>query len=158
MRPAFQIARTAVVAAFIAVLSAGCGSQVAENAGLASKPLRTSDARVKIYRTDEFISSGDAARVRVDGREVANLGIGGSTMLDLSAGVHKIAVDDVFHPNVYTLSLDAKPGKQYAPEISPRSEATVARMFGVVGMLAEAASNQNGGTFQIRVVESTAHI
>lgn len=138
---------------FTAIL-AGCGSQVAENASLAHTPLRTSEARLKIYRTDTLESAGDAARVRIDGREVASLGIGGSTMLDVPAGHHKIVVDSVLHPNVYEISLAAKPGAHYALEVSPRSEATVARMFGVVGMLAESASNKNGGEFQIRVVES----
>ncbi|MGO4682301.1 hypothetical protein [Hyphomicrobium sp. 2TAF46] len=142
----------------IGVTLAGCGSQSAENAGLANMPLRTSDARLKIYRTDTLESAGDAARVRIDGREVASLGIGGSTMLDVPAGHHKIVVDSVLHPNVYEISLAAKPGAHYALEVSPRSEATVARMFGVVGMLAESSANQNGGEFQIRVVEPAEKI
>ena len=143
-----------VSSVLICAMLAGCGSKVAENAGLANTPLRTSHARLKIYRTDTLESAGDAARVLVDGRVVASLGIGGSTMLDVPAGQHKIVVDSALHPNSYEISLAAKPGKHYALEISPRSEATVARMFGVVGMLAEAASNKNGGEFQIRVVES----
>ena len=146
--------RKFIIVVFACAILAGCGSQGAENAGLANMPLKTSDARLKIYRTDTLESAGDAARVRIDGREVANLGIGGSTMLDVPAGQHKIVVDNPLHPNVYEISLAAKPGERYALEVSPRSEATVARMFGVAGMLAESAANQNGGEFQIRVVES----
>ncbi|MBY0560364.1 hypothetical protein [Hyphomicrobium sp.] len=137
----------------IGAILAGCGSHDAENAGLAKMPLRTSDARLKIYRTDALESAGDAARVKIDGREVASLGSGGSTMLDVPAGLHKIVVDTPLHPNVYEISLATKAGAHYALEVSPRSAATVARMFGVVGMLAESAANQNGGEFQIRVVE-----
>jgi hypothetical protein len=83
-----------------------------------------------------------------------SLGVGGSTVLDVPAGSRKIVVDSWGHPNVYTLNLAAKPGTLYTLEISIRSEAFVAGMFGLVGMMAEAAANENGGTFQIRVVDS----
>lgn len=94
------------------------------------------------------------ARILIDGREVASLGVGGSTVLDVPAGPRKIVVDSWGHPNVYTLTLAAKPGTLYKLEVSVRSEAMVAGMFGLVGMMAEAAANENGGTFEIRVVDS----
>jgi hypothetical protein len=50
--------------------------------------------------------------------------------------------------------LAAKPGTLYTLEVSIRSEAFVAGMFGLVGMMAEASANENGGNFQIRIVES----
>jgi hypothetical protein len=42
----------------------------------------------------------------------------------------------------------------YTLEVSPRGEAVTAGMFGLVGMLAEASINKNGGTIQVRVVEA----
>src|SRR4051812_39649693 len=109
-------------ALLVGAMLAGCGSQIAEHAELASMPLRSSDARLKIYRTDTLESAGDPARIRVDGREVASLGIGGSTMLDVPAGPHKIVVDDPWHPNSYEISLTAKAGAHYEFEVLPRSE------------------------------------
>ncbi len=135
---------------------AGCGNMSAENTGLASSPLKASDARLKIYRTGNLVASVGAASVKVDGREVANMGIGGSTMLDVPAGVRKIVVGHWGHPNDYTITVDAKPGMLYTLEISPRMEAAVAGVaFGMIGWAVEAAANENGGTYQIRVVDST---
>ncbi len=101
------------------------------------------------------MASGPAAIVRVDGREVANLGIGGSTVVDIPAGERKIVVDAFGALGAYTLPLRAKAGTLYTMEISPRSEAVVAGvLFGFIGSAIEAASNENGGAnFQIRIVD-----
>jgi len=78
----------------------------------------------------------------LDGREIAGLGVGGSTMLDVPVGPRKITVDAQGHPNEYTITLQAKPGMLYTLEVSPRGEAVAAGMFGLVGMLAEASSTR----------------
>ncbi|WP_088342817.1 MULTISPECIES: hypothetical protein [Rhodomicrobium] len=133
----------------------GCASQgIAQNAELAAKPLAKSQSRVKIFRADTTLASAAGARVKVDGREIAEIDNGGSTILDLAAGKHEIVVDNWQHPNVFKLDLVAKPGMMYVLEITPREEAAVAgAMLGLVGMLAEAAANENGGVYSIRVVE-----
>ena len=136
-----------------AALVSDCGSMDAENAALAQRTLKTSDARLKIFRAQTLVGAAGAARVRVDGREVANLGVGGSTMLDVPAGTHKIVVDPWSHPNIYAMNLVAKPGMLYTLEVSVRTEAAVA-MFGLVGLFAEAAANENGGSFEIHVVQT----
>jgi hypothetical protein len=74
--------------------------------------------------------------------------------LDVPAGSHKIVVDSWSHPNEYALNLATKPGMLYTLEISIRSDAFVAGMFGLVGMMVEASANENGGNFQIRLVDS----
>jgi hypothetical protein len=129
-----------------------CGSTGAENAALLNQPLRGGKARVKIVRAEEFAAGARGARVKVDGKQVADLGGGGSTVLDVAAGSHDVVVDIWDHPNVYKLKLQAKPGMLYTLEVTARDQAVVAGMFGVAGMLAEAAANENGGVFQIRVV------
>ena len=146
-----KLVQTALALAVTAVLCA-CGSTGAENAALLNQPLNRGNARIKIVRTEGFIAGARGARVKVDGKQVADLGTGGSTVLDVAAGGHEIMVDLWDHPNVYKLKLDAKPGMLYTLEVSARSEAAVAGMFGVAGILAESAANQNGGVFQIRVV------
>ena len=142
------------VALLAGVLASGCGTTTDENASLAATKLHGSKARIKIYRTQELASSGVAASVKVDGRQIASLGVGGSTLLDVSAGSHKISIEGGMHPNAYAITLQAKPGMLYALEISPRSEAVVAGMFGLVGMMVEASVNENGGPFQVRVAEA----
>ena len=151
MRNPLQYFCSACTGALAFALLSGCGSTSAENASLAQKSLQASNARLKIHRTSLYVQP---ARVKLDGREIADLGSGGSTMLDVSAGPHKIEVDERMHPNKFAMTLNAKPGMLYTLEIAPRAEAAVASVaFGLVGMFAEAAINENGGTFQIRVVD-----
>jgi hypothetical protein len=133
---------------------AGCGTTSDENASLAGKPLKAADARLRIYRTNEVMAAVPSARVRVDGSEIAQLGVGGSIMLDVPAGSRKIVVDAFGHPNEFSMTLNAKPGMLYTLEVSPRAESVMAGMFGLAGMLVEAAVNQNGGTFQLRIVDA----
>jgi hypothetical protein len=138
----------------IAAVLCACGTTGAENAALLNQPLRKSDARIKIVRASEFVAGLRGARVKLDGKEIADLGGGGSTVLDVTAGSHEVMVDIWDHPNVYRLKLDAKPGMLYTLEITARAEAAVAGVaFGTVGILAEAAANENGGVFQIRVAD-----
>jgi hypothetical protein len=153
MRGALRILFLVCTSLFAGGLVSGCGSTGAENFGLSEKALKASDARLKIFRAENLIGVAAGARVKVDGREVANLGSGGSTALDVSAGPHRIAVDHWSHPNEYAMTLVTKPGMLYTLEVSPRTEAAVAGMFGLVGMAVEAAANENGGTYQIRVVD-----
>jgi len=137
-----------------ATLTTGCGSTGAENAALAAKALKTSHARLKVQRSIEQMAAAPAARVKLHGREIASLGVGGSTVLNVSRWSGKTTVDAQGHPNEYTITLQAKPGMLYTLEVAPRGEAVTAGMFGLVGMLAEASINKNGGTFQVRVVEA----
>jgi hypothetical protein len=132
----------------------GCGAPgVAEHAELASKPLASKQSRFKIFREKAALNGGAGARVAVDGKQIADMDNGGSTIIDVAAGKHQIVVDNWQHPNVYKFDLEAKPGMMYVLEITAREEAAVAGMFGLVGLLAEAAANENGGVWQIRVVE-----
>lgn len=119
-----------------------------------SKPLASASGRLKIVRTDELVAGLAGARLRIDDKEVANLDSGEWEVIDVPAGKHKITVDHWGHLNVFNLDLDVKPGTLYSLEISPRGEAVAAgAIFGLAGALVEAAANDNGGTFQIRVVE-----
>lgn len=131
----------------------GCGTTTEENASLADRALPKSHARLKIYR-ESVLAAAVAANVRIDDRQVASLGVGGSTILDIPAGSHKIVVGGWSHPNEFAMTLAAKPGTLYTLEISVRSEAMVAGMFGIIGSVVEAAANENGGTFQIRTVSA----
>jgi hypothetical protein len=153
MRPAAGLLAVACVALASGMAMSGCGTTTEENASLADRALPKSHARLKIYR-EGVLGAAVAASVRIDGREVASLGVGGSTILDIPAGSRKIVVGGWSHPNEYTMTLDAKSGTLYTLEVSVRSEAMVAGMFGIVGSIVEATANENGGTFQIRTVSA----
>lgn len=153
MRSAVQLAAVVCAALLSGAALSGCGTTGAENASLLDKSLPKSHARLQIHR-EGVVGAAVPARILIDGREVASLGVGGSTVLDVPAGSRKIVVDSWSHPNAYTLNLAARAGTLYTLEVSVRSEAFVAGMFGVVGMIAEASANENGGTFQIRVTDS----
>jgi hypothetical protein len=153
MRSALQAMAVACAVVIGGALLSGCGSTVAENASLLDTPLKGSQARLKIYR-EGAIGAALPARVLIDGREVASIGVGGSTVLDVPAGPRKIVVDSWSHTNAYTLTLAAKPGMLYTLEVSIRAEAMVAGMFGLVGQMMEASANENGGNFKIRLVDS----
>lgn len=153
MRSASRLVAAICAALLGATSMSGCGTTGAENAALLGKSLPRSHARLQIHR-EGIVGAAVPARILIDGREVASLGVGGSTVLDVPAGSRKIVVDSWSHTNAYTLTLPAKSGMLYTLEVSIRSEAMVAGMFGIIGTVAEAAANENGGTFQIRVVGS----
>ncbi len=154
MRPALRKALVCVVVA-ASVLASGCGTTAGESTPQAGTKLHGPKAQLKIYRTQEFITSGVAADIRVDGRKIASLGIGGSILLDVPAGSRKIVVDGWGHPNSYSMTLHAKAGMSYVLEVSPRSEPVAAGiLFGLVGAVVEAVVNENDGPFQIRVAET----
>ena len=139
---------------FGTAMLAGCGGGPGpETAALAAKPLAKSETRLKIARPELLYGMAVDVRVKVDGREIGSLGNGDVKIVDLPAGVHQVVVDHWSHPNVFKLDLQAKPGMVYELEISPREEAAVAGlMFGLAGTLAEAAANENGGGWQVRMV------
>lgn len=155
MRSGSRVVLQACAAVFLSIVLWGCGTTTADNASLTDKAPRGSQARLKIYR-EGVLGAAVPARVTIDGREVASLGVGGSTVVDVAAGTRKVAVDAWSHPNTYSLTLNARPGGYYTLEVSARSEALVAGAFGLVGMMVEAAANENGGVFQIRVVDTKA--
>lgn len=152
MKRAVGVLATFSLAVF---LSACMGSSGVENATLLNQPLKGNTSRVKIVRAETFMASLRGARVKLDGKEIADLGNGAATVLDIPSGNHEFTVDVWDHPNVFKISLSAKPGMLYTLEVQPRDEAIAAGMFGAGGMLVEAASNPNGGLFQIRVVSET---
>ncbi len=152
-----RLSRVFCVVLAACLLAGGCGTTSDETASVANKPLRGAHARLKIYRTNELLAAVPSARVKVDGREVAQLGVGGSVMVDVPAGSRQVVVDGFGAITAYTLTVNASAGKLYVLEISPRAEPVVAGIvFGLVGQMVEAASNPNGGTFQVRLVETKA--
>jgi hypothetical protein len=104
-----QFSVTACGSLLAALLKAGCGSTGAENAGHAAKALKPSPARLRVQRSNELMAAAPAARVKLDGREIASLGVGRSATLTSQSGARKVTVEAQSHPNEYTITLQAKP-------------------------------------------------
>jgi len=139
-----------------ATLLTGCGGgAMPDTAALTAASLPKSQARLKIYRLKGYEGLFEAqARLKVDGRELPPLGNGEVRIVDVAPGPHQIVVDDSLHPNVFKLDVHAKAGTVYDLEVSTRDEAAVAgAVLGLTGMLIEAAANENGGAWQVRLVK-----
>lgn len=130
-----------------------CGGPVVVDPAALNKPLAEKSGRLKIVRAEQFAASLSGARLKVDDKEVANLDNGDWKVIDVPAGRHRLTVDHWSHINVYNLDVNVKPGMLYTLEVSPRDDAVVAgAIFGLAGSLVEAAVNENGGTFQIKLI------
>lgn len=57
------------------------------------------------------------------------------------------------YPGSWTINLDAKAGRTYAIEISPRGGSFVpSLLLGPLGGVVESAANPNAGAFQMRLM------
>ena len=134
-----------------AALCACTGGGV-ENAALLNQPLPKGTARIKIVRTEGLVAALRDARIKLDGKQVAALANGGSTVIDVAAGSHEITSDAWDSPGVSKVKLDAKPGTLYTLEVTANLGGTGVGAFGAAGALVESAGNPNGGLFLIRAV------
>jgi len=124
----------------------------AENTALLNQPLAKGNARLKIVRTGEFLAALRDARIKLDGKQVASLSNGGSTIIDIAAGSHEITADVWDSPQISKVRLDAKPAMLYVFEVTPNLGGTGIGMLGAAGAAVESAGGQNGGLFLIHAV------
>jgi hypothetical protein len=146
----------------IAGLTAGC--QTTETASVeaataaaaaASVPIPAGKARLVLTRISAYYASGVDAVVKVNGAEVARLASGTSQAVMIAPGPTAVNIDSWSAPGSYTINLEAKAGRSYRVEISPRTEAIApAMVFGMAGALIEAAAKQDkAGAFEARIVD-----
>jgi len=129
-----------------------CAGGGTENTALLSQSLGKGSARPKIVRTSELLAALRDARIKLDGKQVASLSDGGSTIIDIPAGSHEITADVWDSPQISKVRLDAKPATLYIFEVTPNLGGTGIGMLGAVGAAMESAGGQNGGLFLIRAV------
>jgi hypothetical protein len=141
-----QFSVTACGSLLTALLKSGCGSTGAENAAHAAKALKPSPARFRVQRSNELMAAAPAARVKLDGRKIASLGVGRSATLTSQSGAQGHRRSAKPPQRVYDHPA-SEAGRGSTLEVSPRGEAVTASRFGIVSVLAEACINQNGGTF-----------
>jgi hypothetical protein len=97
---------------------------------------------------------GVPASVAVNGKKVAELPNGTSTIVDIAPGADVIFVTGLSNPGRFSVRLAVKPGQRYAVKVESRSESFVPGvMLGPVGGIIDASVNENAGPFQLRFVD-----
>lgn len=119
---------------------------------VAAKARKSGGARLTLTRTTDVLYFAATAIVRVNGKQVASLGRGESATVTIAPGANKVAVDAFLQPGSFVLDLHARPGGNYAIEISPRGESYASVVvFGLAGVLIDAAANNNkAGAFKLQ--------
>lgn len=134
---------------------AACGTTSdATTASLASAPIPEGMARVKLNRVNTLLYAGAPATITLNGKTVANIGVGGTTLVDVPVGDNVIAASAWSYPGEFALNLKATPDTLYTIEVSPRAESFGPSTFlGPLGGVIDASINKNAGAFQMRFVE-----
>lgn len=115
-------------------------------------PAPAGQTRLTLTRVEGILYAGAPATVKVNGQKVAELWAGKSETVDIPLGNNVVTVEAWSYPGTWTVNLDAKKGKAYAVEVSPRSDSYGPSLFGPLGAAAEGAGTKNAGAFQMRVV------
>lgn len=127
-----------------------CAGNAAENTARLNQSLDKKTARLKIVRTHELVAALRDARIKLDGKQVASLSNGDSTIIGIAAGRHEITADVWDSPQTSRVRVDAKPATLYIFEVTPNLGGTGIGIFGAAG--AAIAGGENGGLFLIRAV------
>ena len=117
-----------------------------------SGPAPSGQTRLTLTRVEALLYAGAPATVKVNGAKVADLWAGKSETVDIPLGNNTVTVEAWSYPGTWTVNLDAKKGKAYAIEVSPRGDSYGPSLFGPLGAAAEGAGTKNAGAFQMRVV------
>jgi hypothetical protein len=130
-------------------LNAYAGSAT-ENTARSNQLPGKGTARLKIVRTHALLAALRDARIKLDGKQVASLSNGDSTIIDIAAGSHEITADVWDSPQTSRVRVDAKPATLYIFEVTPNLGGTGIGIFGAAG--AAIAGGQDGGLFLIHAV------
>jgi len=152
---------TALLCTAIAGLAAGCqttetaSTEAATAAAAANVPIPAGKARLVLTRVSGMYASALDAVVKVNNQEVARLATGTSQAVMIAPGPTAVNIDSWSAPGSYTINLEAKAGRTYKVEISPRTEALApALICGLAcGLMEAAAKGDKAGAFQARIVD-----
>jgi hypothetical protein len=136
---------------FAAVWCAGCTSQPAATIVSAVAP---GQARISITRTDDGPSWSTAAKIEVNGANVADLAPGQTYTGGVATGPVSLTAKALVDIGYYTVKFNAVAGKTYTFQVSKRTEQVIAGVLGgMVGMAIDAAANaEASGAFKIAPV------
>lgn len=146
-----------ILFAFTLFLSA-CGTSGVTNLSLMNEPIAADTARLIITRDSSLLYMAAAADVEVNGREIANLGRGGSVIHDVREGTTNINIRTLGSSTKFSATFNVESDKTYEFEVSPRSKALwtasgYAGAFGLLGDSVNTSVNENSGYFQITLKE-----
>jgi hypothetical protein len=149
----------------VAGLTAGCQTTETASteaataaAAVANVPIPAGKARLVLTRVSGMYASALDAVVKVNDREVARLATGTSQSVMIAPGPTAVNIDSWSAPGSYTINLEAKAGRTYRVEISPRTEALApALICGLAcGLMEAAAKGDKAGAFQARIVDGAS--
>ena len=127
-------------------------TEPATKAAPAAERAAPGKSRLVLTRTDSMLYIGLSAAVKVNGNEAASLLRGETKTLTIAPGKTAVSATGWSYPGSWTVNFDAKAGKTYTVEISPRGDSFVPTLLGPVGLVIDATTNKNGGAFQMRVL------
>ena len=162
LRRLLQIGCAALMACFVTAGLVGCMTTETPTGGLATEAtsrttaIPAGKARLTLTRVSSLIYAAAPATVKINGEQVASLGAGSSTSIDIAPGATSVSVEAWSYPGIWTVDLAVKPGRAYELEISPRGDSVGPNLLlGALGGAIDANANKNAGAFQMRLVTGT---
>lgn len=137
------------------VLLSGCGTTGVSNSALLDQPIPSKQARLVVSRTNSMLYFAGAADVSLNGRKIASLGRGSSTVENIQTGRNVLSVNAPTTFGNFTTTFEAKSGKTYTFEVAPNDNKSMmpGAVFGMLGEAVDAHVNDNTGYFQIVLKE-----
>lgn len=136
--------------ALLGILLTACGSSGVVNMNLMTQPIPKDQARLMITRNQDLLYMGAGVNVRINGRLEGALARGGTLIQNVPAGRTTLSVDATTGPGTFAINFEAKAGKVYTMEVSPRSEGFAgSAMWGVLGDAIHANVADNTGYFKV---------
>lgn len=143
-----------LVVGFFLVGCAATGKSYSEFNNSPESKIKPGSSKAIVYRTtDSMMMAARAARIKLNGNEVASCDRGGFVSIDLPPGTNTLSVDIWDGPGICALpATSTQPNSVVYYEVRPRSSGIAALAVG--GLLGGAVEGDKfcSGTFEIRQV------
>lgn len=127
-----------------------CGTTGPINLTQLNEPVPSGEARIVITRNNSLLYLAAAVDVRSNGVKIAHLGRGGSVVHNIPKGSNTLSVSTPTAFGQFVVNFNAKAGKTYNFEVSPRGSALVSgSLWGMAGDAMNASVSEQSGYFQI---------
>ena len=145
-----------LLVSFVLVGCAATGKSFSEFSSSPESKVKPGTSKAIIYRTTEsMMMSARAARIKLNGTEVASCERGGFVSVDLPAGTNTLSVDIWDGPGICALpATSTQPNLINYYEVKPRSSGIAAMALG--GLIGGAIEGEKfcSGAFEIKQVTS----
>lgn len=136
--------------ALVVLMLSACGTTTTVTSEQLANPIPKGYARLIVERDKSLLYAGGAATIRVNGEQIASLGVGGSVAHDVKVGTIIMEASTPTAPGRFVMRFDAAPGKTYNLLVSPRDgQLLFGAAFGLIGDTINASVSEQSGYFQI---------